>query len=283
MPDLKDFRLGIIGGCLSHQSDIPHSQLYHRQLDRLLQEGQGIRLRAAITRHFDRDYKERLDSLLEEAQVDGVLLHLRVVFTAKSALLVNQLTDGKRYYQLHPFLIRQHETGWNKSLAEKPTTPTLFAAREPNLESTRDEDPFDHPTSSKKIFGFRLRSLNLAAGALAGLDDWAIADELDMFNQFKDACRQRGMPFFVLGPTPVTTYSGETKLWRKMNRVLNAKLSGMDVPFCLLNRIKDDAETPMLQGDGFHLNENGHAYVAKCLFETMTPWVNEIIQFRGKP
>jgi hypothetical protein len=278
MPDLKEFHLGIIGGCLSHQSDIPHSQLYHRQLDRFLQEGQGIRLKVAITRHFDCDYKERLNALLDEVQVDGVLLHLRVVFTAKSALLVNQLNNGKRYYRLHPFLYKQHETGWNKSLIKKSVPRALFAAREPVPASTVDEDPFEHPTPSKKIFGFRLRSLNLVAGTLAGLDDWAIADELDMFTQFKDACRQRDMPFFVLGPTPVTTYSSETRLWLKMNRILNARLKDMDVPFCLLEQMTDGNGTTILRGDGLHLNEAGHTYVAKQLYETMTSWVREKLE-----
>jgi hypothetical protein len=278
MADLKEFRLGIIGGCLSHQSDIPHSLLYHRQLDRMLQERQGIRLKVAITRQFDHDYKDRLEALLDEAKVDGVLLHLRVVFTAKSALLVNRLTDGKRYYRLHPFLFKQHETGWNKRLAEKSTPQTLFATREPIPQSTRDEDPFDRPTPSKKIFGFRLRSLNLGAGTLVGLDDWAIADEMAMFNQFRDACGRCGIPFFILGPTPVTTYSGETRLWHKMNRILNIQLKGMDVPFCLLEQMTDKNGTPILRGDGLHLNEAGHTYVAGQLYETMTPWVREYLE-----
>jgi hypothetical protein len=275
MPDLEEFRLGIIGGCLSHQSDIAHSLLYHRQLDRMLQEGQNIHLKVAITRHFDCDYSERLDALLGESGVDGVLLHLRVVFVAKSALLVNRLVDGKRYYRFHPFLLRRHEIGWNKNLVEESNRQALFASHEPQKPAGADEDPFEYPTPSKKIFGFRLRSLNFAAGALVGLDDWAIADELDMFNRFKHACEQRRLPFFVLGPTPVTTYSGETRLWRKMNQALNARLPGMNAPFCLLEQVGDGDGNLMLRGDGLHLNEAGHAYVARRLYATMTPWIRE--------
>lgn len=277
MPDLREFRLGIIGGCLSHQSDIPHTRLFHRQLDRMLQEGQGIRLKVAITRHFDRDYSERLESLLEEADVDGVLLHLRVVFVAKSVLLVNRLENGKRYYRLHPFLFRRTETGWNRTVSSALSGPSLFASREPPPSADRDEDPFEHPTPSKKIFGFRLRSLNLAAGSLAGLDDWAIADEFAMFEHFMESCKAHGKPFFVLGPTPVATYAGETRLWRKMNRVLARGLPERGAPFCLLESMMDAAGTSILRGDGLHINESGHSLIAEHLYQTMTPWIQQIL------
>jgi hypothetical protein len=277
MPDLREFRLGIIGGCLSHQSDISHSRLFHRQLDRMLQDGQGIRLKVAITRHFDRDYSERLGALIEEADVDGVLLHLRVVFVAKSVLLVNRLEDGKRYYRLHPFMFKRNETGWNRSVSSVLSGASLFASREPRPSEGRDEDPFELPTPSKKIFGFRLRTLNLIAGTLFGLDNWAIADELAMFARFVESCKAHRLPLFVLGPTPVTTYTSETRLWRKMNSELAFRLPERAAPFCLLESMTDAAGTSVLRGDGLHLNENGHTFVAERLHQTMTPWIQQIL------
>ena len=212
MPDLREFRLGIIGGCLSHQSDIQHSRLFHRQLDRMLQEGQGIRLKVAITRQFDRDYSERLEALLGESDVDGVMLHMRVVFVAKSVLLVNRLEDGKRYYRLHPFLFKQYETGWNKRLTSEFARKSLFVSREPSKSTEGDEDPFEHPTPSRKIFGFRLRTLNLLAGTLLGLDNWAMTDEFEMFDRFKDACDKQRNAFFCPWP-----HSGNSVFGRNQN------------------------------------------------------------------
>ena len=278
MPDLGEFRLGIIGGCLSHQAGIPHSVLYHRVLDRKLQDENQIRLKVSIARFFDRDYKQRLDALLEETQVDGVLLHLRVVFTAKSAFLVNRLVDGKRYYNLHPFLFHQNETGWNRYITSNPKGQKVFSSKEPQKPTLVDEDPFDRPTPSKKIFGFRLRSLNLAVGAWTGLDDWAISDEFSMFDEFSLNCRQRGIPFFILGPTPIKTYPAETSLWRKMNKKIGFEFSRSGIPFCLLEQFTDENGNPLLLGDGFHLNEFGHTYVAQKLHLTMTPWIKEILQ-----
>jgi hypothetical protein len=278
MADQREFRLGIIGGCLSHQSDIPHSRLFHRQLDRMLQEGQGIRLKVAITRHFDRDYAERLEALLAEADVDGVLLHLRVVFVAKSVLLVNRLVEGRRHYRLHPFLFKQNETGWNRFMAASPAGQVLFASREPPKTSGDDEDPFDRPTPSKKVFGFRLRSLNLAISSLVGLDDWAISDEFAMFEDFKTVCVQRGIPFFILGPTPVTAYSAETILWRKMNRRISERFATTGFPFCLIEQLEDNYGNTMLRGDGFHLNKFGHTFIAWRLFDTMTSWIRKTLQ-----
>jgi hypothetical protein len=277
MADLRDFRLGIIGGCLSHQSDIPHSVLFHRQLDRRLQAGEGIRLKVAITRHFDRDYSERLGALIEEADVDGVLLHLRVIFVGRSVLLVNQLENGKRYYRMHPFMFRRNETGWNRVVSSASRGSTLFASREPQKSKDSIEDPFELPSPSKNFFGFRLRTLNLLAGTLFGLDNWAMADEFAMFDRFVESCKVHGKPFFVMGPTPIATYNGETRLWQKMNWEISVRLPKKDVPFCLLENLTDEAGTSVLRGDGLHLNENGHSLVAERLQQTMTPWIKQIL------
>lgn len=86
------------------------------------------------------------------------------------------------------------------------------------------------------------------------------------------------MPFFALGPTPKTNYSGETRLWMKMNNRLNAGLPEMGVPYCLLESMTDATGTSVLRGDGFHLNEAGHSYVAERLHQTMTPWVKQILE-----
>ena len=282
MPELREFRLGIIGGCLSHQAGIPHSTLFHRLLDRKLQEDNRIRLKVAIARHFDRDYKQRLDTLLDDADIHGVLLHLRVVFTAKSALLVNRLAEGRRYYYLHPFLFRRNEIGWTRHMTATPVGQALFSSPEPSKSFMVDEDPFDRPTPSKKIFGFRLRSLNLAAGAWAGLDDWAILDEFAMFEEFRANCLQRGIPFFILGPTPTKTYPAETSLWRKMNKKISSELSQAGVPFCLLEQFQDDDGNPILHGDGFHFTEFGHTHVAQKLYPAMAPWIEDILQQKGK-
>jgi hypothetical protein len=274
MSDLQSFRLGIIGGCMSHQPNISINQLYHRQLAKKLAVYDGIRLSVAIAHDFNLPYHERLTRLLETGKVDGVLLHLRAVFFEKAALLISQKNGSRRVYQLHPFLFRQSQTGW---LAwKKSTRPQSngLSLHDDFYDNRTADDHYAQPPPARRLGGFRLREVNLASGALCGLIGWAIRDELAMFEQFRATCQEYGVPFFVMGPTPVTNFHTATYAWHRMNDTLQKLTSS---PMCLLESSRDADNTLLLKPDGLHLNESGHAYVAGRLYETMLPWFKENI------
>ena len=258
------FRLGIIGGCLSHQPGMGVSALYHRRLDEMLRASHGTRLDVTIDRHFGLSFRERLLTLLEKnSQLDAVLLHLRITFVFKAALFASQVTDGRRQYYLHPFLFRPNQYGWQTVRA--PARSGLSAA-EPVRAAAPDEDPLETPVPYKQVLGIRLRDVNLLAGMLTGLDRWAIRDELHMLAAFQEECRQRGIRPIVLGPTPSTQFRTETLLWRNMNRILARRLPAMGLPSLLIEELTTPDGAPMLKGDHIHVSEAGHRYVAQGLY-----------------
>lgn len=90
---LREFRLGIIGGCMSHQRRIPLNALYQRKLAVLLEADPGVRLRTYIVRDFESDLRARLDRLLAGPPVDGVLAHIRAANMVVPARFLRRLHD----------------------------------------------------------------------------------------------------------------------------------------------------------------------------------------------
>ena len=257
------FRLGIIGGCLSHQPGMDISALYHRRLDGMLRASHGTRLEVVIDRHFELPFRERLLTLLEKTdRVDAVLLHLRITFVFKAALFASTVTDGRRQYYLHPFLFTPGRFGWQ---TVRPPARTGLRAAEPLRASAPGEDPLETPVPYKQVLGIRLRDVNLLAGMLTGLDRWAIRDDLHMLAAFQQECRQRGIRPIVLGPTPSAQFRTETLLWRKMNRILARRLPAMDLPHLLIEELTTPGGAPMLKGDLLHVSEAGHLRIAQGL------------------
>ncbi|MFA5206209.1 MAG: hypothetical protein WC708_17570, partial [Lentisphaeria bacterium] len=202
---MADFRLGIIGGCLSHQPGVPHSALYHRQLaDRLAAGNPETRLRVRIARHFTRPAVERLKVLQEEGPLDAVLLHVRNTVAWRTGLLVTVPSErGLRYY-LHPFLLRPWKLGW-AAVEERNFAGCLLVADRRIAATAPEPPPHGDRTAlmpgATRLAGIRVRDLIYGAGALFRLDAWAIRDELKNVRDVIVHCRAAALPLLVLGPT----------------------------------------------------------------------------------
>lgn len=270
------FRLGIIGGCMSHQDGMPLSKLYHRRFGKGLMEQSGVRLNVRIVREFQRPYHERLDALLAEEQLDGVLLHMRVTIARKSSILSRHSSDGVARYYLHPFLLNRRKVGWAAIELNNFDGGICVVSRKASYVYAAEHNLPRTGTSGKKG-GFRFNDLNVILGHMVGLDNWAIRDEMAMLRQFAQACERHQLPFMVLGPSPSNGISQINRLSEKLNTTLAAYLSEIGVPFCPINRAVDEQNRPNLLADGQHLSEAGHEYVANQLLPLATTWVEQIL------
>lgn len=270
-PELTEFRLGIIGGCMSHQDGIPLNQLYHRQIAKWLSTDTGLRLRVSIAHDFELEYGDRLLKLLERIPLDGVLFHIRVAFTRKISLLPVDFPNGKRQRFLHPFLFRQSEYGWNQYLLSLNTSPR----KRGNRRVTDPEIPGIDAGTIRKLKG-HLVDLNFILGSLFGLDDWAIEDELLMFTRFQQICQEQALPIYVLGPTPCLRSKWQAQVCQRMNIRLKSHLSELGIPFTSLDQTSPSDMQTLIQADRLHLTIVGQHYVAKLLYEGLGPWIREI-------
>jgi hypothetical protein len=254
MPEpLPDFRLGIIGGCMSHQRGTPVNALYHRVLAELVAAEPGIRLRVRVVRAFDADLLTRL-RMVDPSQVDGVLVHLRAASLVAPVPIVRRTwRDGRLRASINPALLGRSRAG---------------AGVDPFTDAYDDSpDLQDVAPAGPAIAGFRIRNLNVALGCVIGLDRPARHRLLADLDSFKAECRSRQLPFFVLGPAP-TTYSWWTnRIVRKGEAAIRKRLAGSDVPYALIERDHDDAGRPLTRADGTHLTIAGQRFVGRLLYE----------------
>jgi hypothetical protein len=259
-PPLTEFRLGIIGGCSSHQRDTPLNALYHRQLAQLLAANPGVRLRTRIVRAFSRPYTERLDQLLAGPPIDSVMLHIRVSTVMQSRLLMTRYEHGRPRLAFNPALFRRGHS------PRSGATPT-GALHEPDAYG---DEPFydqDLPRPGRRIAGFRLRNLTHLLGALAGLDRWAIEEDMLGLDAIVRACEDRGVPLIVLGPTPASYSYWSQRVVRRTNAAIRRRLTGTGIPFALIDCVRDADGHPLTLADGVHMTPAGHRYTAERLYE----------------
>ena len=264
-----EFHLAIVGGCMTHQPGIPFNSLYHRRIARRVASEAGIRIRPHIARGFGQDYADRLEALLERHDIDGVLLHLRVLIMRRARLLVQGPAGGARY-SLHPaFLRRQHSGAAVEALRSAET-----AARR---DGTRGDDVVQiHERPRGRLETFRPRNLNWALGAAAGLDRWAVEDEMLRLAEFEQLCQKRQLPLFVLGPTPLLGRYWQSRCIGLLNERIRRWASERGTPSAVIGEVADSEGHPLVKSDGVHLTVAGHAHVAELLYHRgLASWVTQ--------
>jgi hypothetical protein len=227
-------RLGIVGGCLSHQPGIPFSGLYHQLLSRRLRDTYGVKLRPVIDRSFDAPLDQRLVALAEQ-QADLVLVHVRSVVTLSSTAV----------YRPKPRAATDAHTR-----APSGSGP-VFGSRE-GL----------HPDW--------MHEANIGLGILFGRHLRVTARQVREAIAATEAAARLAVVPVIMGPTDMLRGPADCLVSATLNRSLVRAsrvhgfkfvdvLQGWDRAFCL--------------PDGIHLTAEGHRHVADRLFATISPIV----------
>lgn len=287
---MRDFTLGIIGGCLTHQGGIPKSELYHSQLARLLEQDAQVRLRVRVARGFeDIDHTVRLNKLVQEHTLDAVLVHARNYYLIKSAFVVKTVMPEEFRYQLHPFLFKPWKTGWSKAAKNGFADQQIILRRKNTLKSSEVrasglEDALSGLPSNvavavdpgeRRVCGFSLRDWFYAAGVVAGLDNWAVRDEVEMLRCVRNRCGELGVPLIVLGPGRRLDHRWLDRVCHKLDRSLRRVLDAWSVPYCSLPEANASGGDQVYAGDIWHFSATGHKLVAEKLFRGLAPWVRQ--------
>jgi hypothetical protein len=287
---MRDFTLGIIGGCLTHQVGVPKSELYHQRLKRMLAEEGGINLKVRIARDFTEEHSVRLDALLNEYTVDAVLIHVRNYNLGRSVLITKSVTDEEFRYHLHPFLLKRWQTGWAKiAKSNFAGQPVIFRRRNTLKNRSRVEmaDRGREPEAldataegadlgARRFLGVSLRGLFFAVGAVVGLEAWTVRDELQMLLGTIGKCRQVGLPVLVLGPGRTPSDYWKDRICQKLDKRLSREMRKLSVPYCGISDSLVFEGHSVYSGDGWHMSATGHGYVATELRGTMTSWLGAV-------
>ncbi|MES2209884.1 MAG: hypothetical protein V4515_06825 [Chloroflexota bacterium] len=264
---------------MSHQRSTPLNALYHRQLGDLIKRDLGVRLRPRIVRGFELDHVSRLQRLLEGPPIDGVLVHLReATIVAAARAFVNESIDGKTRRRLNRAMFHRTHRPTIEARISDGGPATRSGARGPDAYRDGDDDLQDLPLPGLRIAGVRIRNINYMLGVMTGLGGWAIQDELNRFHDLARVCRARGIPLFVLGPTPATYSFWAGLITRRANGRIRRHASQLEVPCALVEEATDRTGRPLTRGDGFHLTIEGHRFIAEQLYEQGMPgWVSSIL------
>ena len=280
---MRDFTLGIIGGCLTHQGGIAKSELYHYRLAKHLEESGRTLLRVRIARGFDDiEHKVRLDALVQEHALDAVLVHVRNYYLGKSALIVKSVTDDEFRYHLHPFLFKPWKTGWAEIARSNFAGQRVILRRKNAMKSAtaaaqaEEVEPTEAPPvvdpGGRSVLGVSLRDLFYAGGVLTGLDNWAVRDELRMLRDVRSRCGELDLPLIVLGPGRRPGSYWLDRICIRLDEQLRHILGAASVPYCGLPDMENEQGEQVYLNDGWHLSSAGHAHVAKRLAPVMERW-----------
>lgn len=257
-----EFHLAILGGCMTHQPGIPFNALYHRQLGRELQATTSIRLRPHVARGFGLDFGVRLDALQERFALDGVLLHLRVMVAKRARLLVRVRGAKGPHWRLHPALLRRRHEG--------PAIEELraFENAGEDAEERGAVRAVRHGSRRGRWLGeLSLREVGSALGAVVGLDRWAADDEVHRLEEFVAECERRGLPLFILGPTPLVGQPWAGRSLRLLDDRIAQFCRARGLPYALITSERDLTGKPLIKRDGMHLTIEGHGFIAHRLIE----------------
>lgn len=270
-----EFRLGIIGGCMSHQQGISISDLYHQRLAKIVENRLGVRLRIKIARNFEAGHCERLLDLVKCSHIDGVLLHVRGAFRRKIDLLAAYTAKAETRYVINPALFNRKRIDWAELEAKSFCgSAVLVRRRHPVAGKGTTQNNFP---PAIRFCGLRIGELNRAIGILLGLDRWVVRDELRLLAQFRHCCDEKCMPFVVLGPTPVSDSFRDDYIFQKMNNSLRKQAMEMNVPFCSLEGRTGAFNHSLQLRDDIHLTREGHQFVANALYPVVEPWITGIM------
>lgn len=288
---MREFTLGIIGGCLSHQAGVRRSDLFHQRLARRLEDGGRARLRVRLARAFEQEHLIRLESLFAKGPVDGILLHVRSVFVRKCSVITMRPSATEIRYYLHPFLFRPWRSGWadveNSDFAgcllvgRRRRSAALHAeidagtgdpAPVPGDVPPTNAPPYDLVDRPTRVAGLVARDFLYMGGVLAGMRAWAIRDELRMVRDLHSRCTAMGIPLFVLGPSRWPDYRWHDRLCGDLDTRLRRVLREWSVPYCDIRDLTDESGSRLYLPDGVHFTAKGHAYVGNLLAGMFEPW-----------
>lgn len=252
MPDA--LVVGFLGGCLPAQQGIPRLKLFHRILARDLHEQLQIPVRFTFEDYFRySECRRGVERLLRTGPPRALVLSLRPQpLLALSKPTIRYVThDQKPARAVHPAIRRRDLAAWRSDLDRR--------------DLRRPAQPVPAPDALQRFAA----EWHLAAGHLLGLASWATKVVIDEVRRASTECQSRGVKLVVLGVpgspgSPVGHHicrMADRRIWEACR----------DARVCYLRwfATEDPRGSWLFMEDGLHLNEAGHAHVARLLLSAL--------------
>lgn len=277
-------RVGVIGGCLSHQPGMRKSDLYTSIIRQRFWAERRISIIFSIARDFQHSFIDRLDRLISQGPIDIVLLHVRSSFAEKASFFDVQSTESNVLYYINPNLFSRQSKSYNKCdrrperkrfliFRRRRASVSKRSASVSSLSTSSELGIFDTPPNPRRILGFSLRNLMYLAGIISGISHRAIEDEVQNLMSAIERCSELKLPIVIMGPSRRFDCFGMDFICHMMDRRLMKILDRIEVPYIGLHQKSRCGSRLLFLPDGHHLNADGHEEVAKCIFREVNKLV----------
>lgn len=295
----EEMLIGFVGGCITHQPDIPYPQLFHRVLMRWFDEQGMSGIRFVVARDPHQEPSLRVETLLANTKPDLIIMHrsTHTFFTKSMAVFY-----AEDRYVLHPFFAkRRQEKTWTdyeqerfssclsvsthasrpelsqvNGMATSSLTPEIATQSEMqsnNNKLSSSTPAFRHmlPHLEGKFRRPRRKDLPWIFGEISGLLNWAINDELKTVSKARKRCNCMGAKLIVVGPGLRIGYPWVNRHAHQLDRSFQAWAEKhKDVSYISLLRPLAGNRSPNRLStshylDTIHFNISGHLHLASRL------------------
>lgn len=281
---VREFRLGIVGRCLALQPYMKLSDLYHKQLKKMLEEKDEIRLRVSLAKNGHYKPIDRLKELLTRRPIDGVLFHLNHPALNLPLFIRNKKAPHKLRFTLNPLIL---EFFFRKKERAKLKKESLYQW----IKYRRNPGPIDYHDIPPQIEE-KLRNLspcwqraytarkyfNFFLGRLFGLHFLALREIRESLKEVQSYCTLHNVPLYILGAIPELGVLQDQKkrtkalhVYKKYSKLLVQE----DVPFYFLQSYENASGEHLYKKDQIHLNEAGHIFLANELYPRFSKWISK--------
>lgn len=249
---METVNIGIIGGCMTCQTDIKLSQLFYRALSANFLEKDDIRCLVSL-RYYNEYFRipEKAEHLVKYVKPERIILQIRPApFIMRSEFLIQDYRGG---FLINPLVC-------SKNLEK---TETILGTKDPVI---LQEDKLKGFYNNLIILP--LLKHNIRIGNLFSLKKNALKSLSDYIISLDQLCKENHISLYLIGT--INSYTEKhNDLLSWMNEEIKKLAEVKEIPYLDIFTLMNDNKDQYFGPDRFHLNAEGHALVARMLYSCM--------------
>jgi hypothetical protein len=238
---MTDLKIGFLGGCINVQKGIEKDQYYYEIFSKLI-EDVPHKISTGVYISFDK-MAEKAERFIAENELDILYLVIRQfpLMPLHKPLVKYENNNGSVSWAVHPALFNR-KLQWSCRLSHY---------------NKLNEYVY------KKKSRFGLRDLNLLAGKVLGLYNWAPRYVLQEVKKVKKNCDRLGVKLVVISTQRYPTSMMGDLACKQISTTQEKQFESNDIPFVNIIRLGPD----LFADDMVHFSAECHRLIATIIYD----------------
>jgi len=255
---MRTLNIGIVGGCMTCQTDLKLSQLFYRSLSKKLMDNDDIKCFVSL-RYYNEYFRipEQARHLIQYEKPDLIILQLRPApFVMRSEFLIQ---DYQGKFIINPLIFS------NRKLEK---IESILGTKDPIILHE-----YDFQQRINKSVLLRILKSNISIGNLFRLKARVIKSVKKIITDLETTTRERQIPLFIVGN--INSYNEmHNHHLSHLNSEIKAHAGQKGIPYVDLFSSFDGNLDLFFGADRFHLNSEGHERTAELLYSHIKSYLN---------